>query len=1046
MPDDEVSISASLQGDLAAALADVEQQVDDTGDAAARMGEQGKAAGRAFAAGMDKATRSTHRARDASGKFVPVGSRANETLRDTARDSRIAAAGLDRYAAKARKAARNAGGLGVVLTAVKWAGIATGIYAVVGGLSALAAGGAIAVGGLMPLVGVLAAALPLWAATKLTIAAVKLAGDQLEPTLTRIKNQFVELGPAVAQGGLQQGLDYFADSLERVAALTGRGLASLGKQVGLAAREAGRMAQSAPVLNQFQRIFHGLEPIVGNLTKGFLYLVRALLNVLEAAIPMAQSMAASFASATRRLQLWTAEQLASGRMTAWLNQSWQMFRRTLAVVGDFLVGLFNILRIGLGYSADMGASIEQSATKFRAWTESAEGQARINRYFQESLPALREMGRLLAALLGGFGSLAANTDIAPLLAQMRTELGPAISDLVATIAGQGGLGPATISATAALIRMLAALDFSALTLFLEALAGVINGIMWITANVPGAGVVLSSLLGAFLGFKLLGPVFAMVAGGAKAFAWISAANKMTGQLSMMQKVVGGLVLPMLRTLASFLGGVLLTAIKGIGLALKAAFITSPIGWIVLAIVGLVAGFVLLWTKVAGFRDFFIGVWAAIRVAFTTVVTAIVTAWNAATSALVAAWRATVAVVVAVAMAIWDNGLKQVLGVIVAAFKIAFGIVAFIVQTAVYVIVAIISLVATVMQRFWNGVIYWARLAWDNVIRPIINAFQIAWTAVTTAASAAWNGFITAVTTAWNILYNNAIGPVIGAIKSIWGSLTSGMSGLWTGFIDSVRSAWNILYTNAIRPVIGAIKSIWGSLTSGLSTAFNVAVSAVKAGFNGIKSAAVTVGNIVKGVWEVITSPIKSIWNFLARAWNAIPSITVPDWVPGIGGTTFGLPKLPLLWHGGQAPDGRAIVGEIGPEPVVRDGRVIDIVGQNGPEVASIPRGGYVVPSLDTLERLPGLTRTLPPDVAAAVAGSVPGYGRVLAHDADRAESPRPLVLAGTRRLERALGELTAELRRRPPTVTAETGEVAEEVERVMRKLRREDEIRDRYEY
>lgn len=46
--------------------------------------------------------------------------------------------------------------------------------------------------------------------------------------------------------------------------------------------------------------------------------------------------------------------------------------------------------------------------------------------------------------------------------------------------------------------------------------------------------------------------------------------------------------------------------------LNAAFVASPIGWIVLAIGGLVTAFVLLWNKSAAFRDFFIGMWDKIK--------------------------------------------------------------------------------------------------------------------------------------------------------------------------------------------------------------------------------------------------------------------------------------------------------------------------------------------------------------------------------------------------------------------------------------------------
>lgn len=43
-------------------------------------------------------------------------------------------------------------------------------------------------------------------------------------------------------------------------------------------------------------------------------------------------------------------------------------------------------------------------------------------------------------------------------------------------------------------------------------------------------------------------------------------------------------------------------------ALNFLFITTPIGWVVLAIAGLVAGFILLWNKCEGFRQFWIDLW------------------------------------------------------------------------------------------------------------------------------------------------------------------------------------------------------------------------------------------------------------------------------------------------------------------------------------------------------------------------------------------------------------------------------------------------------
>lgn len=63
------------------------------------------------------------------------------------------------------------------------------------------------------------------------------------------------------------------------------------------------------------------------------------------------------------------------------------------------------------------------------------------------------------------------------------------------------------------------------------------------------------------------------------------------------------------------------------IAQNAAFLASPIFWIVAGIVALVAGFVILWKKCEGFRNFWIGLWEAIKNAFFVVVNWIKENWQ-----------------------------------------------------------------------------------------------------------------------------------------------------------------------------------------------------------------------------------------------------------------------------------------------------------------------------------------------------------------------------------------------------------------------------------
>lgn len=1056
--EDEVRIDASLKDDISEAVARIEARLDSLERTVGELGRAGAKAGAEFAGGMDKAAESADEVGDQARQArKPVKDLGDEAAK-TGTKAAVGSKGLDTFAKKANRAGKNAKFFQTVVTAFKFAGIITGVFALAGGLSALAAGAVIAIGGLSPMVGVVAGALPIFAAAKLSMLAWKLAAESMAPTLARIKNQFTELGDQIAAGGLRSGLDYFADRLGKLAALTGKGLASLGGQLGNAARKAGDLAASAPFLAQVERIFHGLEPVVGNVTDGLLSLARAIVNVIEGAMPMAQAMAADFAFIAQKLADWTAAQLANGRMAAWLTKSYSIFKRVIGVIVDVLIGLFNIFRVGAGYAGDMGASIEDAAYKFRLWTGSAEGQARINQYFQDSLPALREMGKLLGMIASGFGGLAANQNVAPLLNQIRTEFAPALGELVSKLSGQQGLGPALIEAATALVRFMAELDFSALTMFVLAIAKLAESIVWIMQNVPGASILISGLVGAFLGFKLLGPVFTLVGKGADAFKWMKVAQTDGAKLTLGQKIFSK-VMSGLGTVFTKVG----TAIIGVIRAIGAAMLANPILIVIALIVGAI---IFMWFKFAWFRDAVMAVWEAIKTAAVAVFNAIMAAvrWVVDTAvavwqSLVTAWNAVVGAIKTAAMWLWTNVFEPVWNVIVAGARIAFNIIKFIVQTVVYIIMVIVWLIATVFEAVFKAIIAIAKWAWETILRPIF-------TAIATVAVAVWNAISAAATFMWNLisqgamwLWNTIILPVYTAVRDflvgVWNAILGAAQAVWNGISSAASTVWNSVLSpifNTIRSVgtavWNAIQSVASGVWNGIKSVVSGAWSVIKPVFDaigkagtavwdGIKWAADAAGKVIKGIWDGIMSVIKAVWNGIANVWNAIPTVTIPDWVPLIGGDTFGLPKMPKLWHGGEAPPGKALVGEHGPEPVVVNGQVTGMVGLNGPEITNLPSGGYVVPNLSTLDALPGLTKTIPAGVAAAVARSVPGYADALGPSSSGGDSG---LSGAIDRLSRSLdGQM-------PPVNVNGSGDIKKDVLDAWRAFRREEEAHGRYKY
>lgn len=87
-----------------------------------------------------------------------------------------------------------------------------------------------------------------------------------------------------------------------------------------------------------------------------------------------------------------------------------------------------------------------------------------------------------------------------------------------------------------------------------------------------------------------------------------------------------LALTLVKISALSAGGSMSTLTAALNL-LNLSFLTSPIFWIIAAIVALVAAFVILWNKCEGFRNFFINMWNGIVAIFNTTIEFIKNGWQ-----------------------------------------------------------------------------------------------------------------------------------------------------------------------------------------------------------------------------------------------------------------------------------------------------------------------------------------------------------------------------------------------------------------------------------
>ena len=150
-----------------------------------------------------------------------------------------------------------------------------------------------------------------------------------------------------------------------------------------------------------------------------------------------------------------------------------------------------------------------------------------------------------------------------------------------------------------------------------------------------------------------------------------------------------------------------------------------------------------------------------------------------------------------------------------------------------------------------------------------------------------NVFATDWTTVFGPVLGGAKNSLFAQLKAWWDGVKTALSGL----IDFIRGVFTGDWERAWQGVQDIFAGIFGAL-----------VALAKAPINGIIT--------------LLNAAISGI-NALLHGLNQI-QFDIPDWVPLLGGKSFGInipdiPSIPLLAKGGDVLRGSAIVGEAGPE-------------------------------------------------------------------------------------------------------------------------------------
>ena len=217
-----------------------------------------------------------------------------------------------------------------------------------------------------------------------------------------------------------------------------------------------------------------------------------------------------------------------------------------------------------------------------------------------------------------------------------------------------------------------------------------------------------------------------------------------------------------------------------------AFITSPIGIVVVAIGLLVAAFVYLWTTSETFRTKVIEIWTAISAFMMPIIQSIVNFVMQIWGTLVNWWIANGDSIMQAVNTVWNIVLSVITTVMSALMPIvqaAWEYIKAVITTAMNIVLSVIQIVTGIINGDWSAV-------WNG----IKSLFSSVWNGIKSIASAGANYIQSVLSAAWNI------------IKSITAAVWNGIKSAITSPIEAAKNTVNTV-ANAIKNILNGIGNV-----------------------------------------------------------------------------------------------------------------------------------------------------------------------------------------------------------------------------------------------
>ncbi|WP_431681235.1 hypothetical protein [Kitasatospora sp. KL5] len=271
-------------------------------------------------------------------------------------------------------------------------------------------------------------------------------------------------------------------------------ISQTGQVLGQAAIRASELATSGPWRADLAQVAATNTRVIGMLANAGLSAADILRNITVAAGPLVERLAgaAERGMATAAAFIQTARD--GGQLSAFFQRAGDTGAQLWGILRDIVVGVFNIGQAAAPAGQTLLNSLSTAAASFRTLTGEGETQAKLAGYFANTVPVVQEIGRLVAAVAVAWFNFTNNPALAPLIARLRTEFLPAVTQLAGAL-GNGQLWGQLLSLITSVANIAAELGglgstLSGFLLVLQAVAAAVQVLL----SIPGMGPFVSALL------------------------------------------------------------------------------------------------------------------------------------------------------------------------------------------------------------------------------------------------------------------------------------------------------------------------------------------------------------------------------------------------------------------------------------------------------------------------------------------------------------------------------------------------------------------------